>query len=205
MQIAAQAALNLKDKRAADGRLEKSLRNVVESADRCNEIMKNLRRFVGEQNTERRSRDLNEIIHRAAQSTRAFCESRNARIEWAPRRDLPPLAMNGLEIELLLVNLIHNAAQASAADGRVAIHTDRAPGSVRLTVRDNGPGISEEAAQRAFEPFYSTRHREGGMGLGLSIAYGIVADHGGSIRIDGHPGKGTAVEVELPAANGDAA
>ena len=205
LQIAAQAALNIKDKQAADGKLEKSLRNVVESAARCTEIMKNLRRVAGGQNTERRSRDLNEIVHRATRSTRAFCESRNARIEWTPRRDLPPLAMNGLEIELLLVNLIHNAAQASAADGRVTIRTDRTPGSVRLTVRDNGPGISEEAAQRAFEPFYSTRHGEGGMGLGLSIAYGIVADHGGSIRIDGHPGKGTAVEVELPAANGDAA
>ena len=205
LQIAVQAALNIKDKQAADGKLERSLQNVVESATRCNEIVENLRRFVGGQNTEKRSCDLNEIIHSVAESTRAFCEDRDTRIEWAARQDLPPVMMNGLEIELLLVNLIHNAAQASTAAGQITIQTDRIPGSVRLVVQDNGLGISEQAKQRAFEPFYSTRQGEGGMGLGLSIAYGIVVEHGGSIRIDGRPGAGTKVTVELPIASGEAA
>ena len=198
LQIAAQAALNMKDNPAADGKLEKSLRNVVDSAIRCDNIVKNLWRFVGGRNTERRSRDLNEIIGRAAESARDFCESHNTRIEWIEGQDLPPVAMNGLEIELLLVNLIHNAAQACEADGRITIRTQGTSDSVRLSVRDNGRGISEEAMQRAFEPFYTTRHGEGGMGLGLSIAYGIVADHGGSIRIDGRSDTGTTVQVELP-------
>ena len=205
LQIAAQAALNIKDKQAADGKLEKSLRNVVESAARCNEIMEKLRRFVGGQNTEKRSRDLNEIIRSAIESTRVFCEGQDTRIEWATRQYLPPVVMNKLEIELLLVNLIHNAAQASAAAGQIKIRTDRTPDSVRLIVQDNGPGVSEQAKQRAFEPFFSTRQTEGGMGLGLSIVYGIVVDHGGLIRIDGRPDKGTTVTVELPIANGDAA
>ena len=182
LQIAVQAALNIKDKQAADGKLERSLQNVVESATRCNEIVEKLRRFVGGQNTEKRSRDLNEIIQRAAESTHAFCEDRDTRIEWDARQDIPPVMMNDLEIELLLVNLIHNAAQASTAAGQITIRTDRIPGSVRLVVQDNGLGISEQAKQRAFEPFYSTRQGEGGgMGLGLSIVYGIVVDHGGSI------------------------
>ena len=188
----------MKDNPAADGKLEKSLRNVVDSAIRCDNIVKNLWRFVGGRNTERRSRDLNEIIGRAAESARDFCESHNTRIEWIEGQDLPPVAMNGLEIELLLVNLIHNAAQACEADGRITIRTQGTSDSVRLSVRDNGRGISEEAMQRAFEPFYTTRHGEGGMGLGLSIAYGIVADHGGSIRIDGRSDTGTTVQVELP-------
>ena len=202
LQIAAQAALNIKDKRAADDKLERSLQNVVESATRCNEIVEKLRRFVGGQNTKKRSRNLNEIIHNATESTRAFCASRDTRIEWVERKDLPLVVMNGLEIELLLVNLIHNAVQANTAAGQITIQTYRIPGSVRLIVQDNGLGISEQTKQRAFEPFYSTRQGEGGMGLGLSIAYGIVVDHGGSIRIDGQPGMGTKVTVELPIASG---
>ena len=205
LQIATQAALNINGKQATGGKLERSLRNVVESAARCNEIVGKLRRFIGGQNTEKRPRDLNEIIHGVTESTRAFCEGRDARVEWTARQDLPPVTMNGLEIELLLVNLIHNAAQASAAAGQITIRTDRTPASVRLIVQDNGLGISEQARQRAFEPFYSTRQDEGGMGLGLSIAYGIAVDHGGSIRIDGQPGKGTTVTVELPITSGDAA
>ena len=205
LQIAAQAALNIKDKQAADGKLEKSLQNVVESAARCNEIVEKLRRFVGGQNSEKRSRDLNEIIRSAVESTGAFCESQDARIDWITRQDLPPVVMNNLEIELLLVNLIHNAAQTSAAAGQITIRTDRTPDSVRLIVQDNGPGVSEQTRQRAFEPFYSTRQTKGGMGLGLSIAYGIVVDHSGSIRIDGQPGKGTTVTVELPVANANVA
>ena len=205
LQIAAQAALNMKDKGDADGKLEKSLRNVVESAGRCDEIVKNLRRFVGGQNSDRESRDLNEIISHAVESTSAFCESHNVRIKWTARQDLPSMTMNCLEIELLLVNLIHNAAQACEAGGQIKIETNPSPSSVRLTVRDNGCGISEKAAQHAFEPFYSTRHGEGGMGLGLSIAYGIVVDHGGSIHIDGRSGTGTTVAVELPTVERDVA
>ena len=205
LQIAALAALNNKDEGVSNGKLERSLRNVAESATRCNEIVKKLQRFVGGQNTERQSDDLNEVIRRATESTRAFCENQNARIEWTAQQDLPPVAMCGLEIELLLVNLIHNAAQAGEAGTQITICTHRTPDSVGIAVRDNGPGICEETAQRAFEPFYSTRHSEGGMGLGLSIAYGIVVDHGGSIRIYGQPGEGTTVEVELPATHGDAA
>ena len=198
LQIAAQAALNMRDNRDTDRKMERSLRNVVDSATRCDKIVKDLWRFVGGKNTERRSRDLNEIIVRAADSTRAFCDSHNASIEWIERKNLPPILMNGLEVELLLVNLIHNAAQACETRGIVTIFAEPTSDSVRLTVRDNGSGISEEAMGRAFEPFYTTREKEGGMGLGLSIAYGIVADHGGSIRIDGKPGQGTTVQVELP-------
>ena len=145
--------------------------------------MEKLRRFVGGQNTERQFRDLNEIIRSAAESTRAFYEAHGTRIEWAARQDLPPVAMNGLEIELLLVNLIHNAAQASVVAGQITIQTDRTPGSVRLIVQDNGLGISEQAKQRGFEPFYSTRQGEGGMGLGPEYR---LRHRRGPRRIDPH-------------------
>lgn len=198
LQIAAQAALNMKDSSAADGKLEKSLLNIVVSAARCDEIVNNLRRFIGGQNSEKESQDLNEIISRTVESTRPFCESHNTHISWAAKQNLPNVAMNSLEIELLLVNLIQNAAQACGTNGQIMICADTEPDLVKLTVQDNGLGISEETKQRAFEPFYTTRQSKGGMGLGLSIVHGIVVDHGGSISIEGQPDKGTTVTIELP-------
>ena len=205
MLTSAHAAFNLKDKPDEGDKLARSLKNVVDSATRCNEIVDKLRKFAGRQQSEQQSGDLTEIIRSAAESTRAFCADHNALVELAIQQDLPPLSINAVEIELLLINLIHNAAEAAASAVQIKIRAEQIPNAVRLTVQDNGPGISEEVKQRAFEPFYSTRHDKGGMGLGLSIAHGIVADHNGSIRIDGEIGKGTTVTVELPFAQLSAA
>jgi signal transduction histidine kinase len=200
----AQAALILKDKASHGEKLAKSLQNMVDSATRCNEIVDKLRVFAGGQSTEKKPCDLNEIVRSAAESSRTSCASDHAHIELAVQRNLPPVPMNAVGIELLLVNLIHNAAQAGEAV-QITIRTEQTRDGVRLTVEDNGRGINEDAKRRAFEPFFSTRHDQGGMGLGLSIAHGIVADHNGSIHIDGEPGKGTTVTVELPIATPDRA
>lgn len=184
LMTAAQAAQNVKDKQDASDKMGRILQNLLNSATRCNEIVDKLRKFVGGQNIERRSSDLNEVIRSAVESTQAFCESHNARIEWAVEQGLQPVVINAVEIELLLMNLIQNAAQSGETAERITIWTEETSDAIRVTVQDDGPGISEEAKQHAFEPFYSTRYGEGGTGLGLSIAYGIVDDHGGSIRID---------------------
>ena len=196
----AQAARNLKDRPDSDEKLKQSLQNVVDSAMRCNEIVDKLRAFGGGRPAEMQASNLNEVARNAVESSRAFCESRQARIELALQDDLLQVMISSVQIEMLLVNLICNAAQAAETGVLITIRTERTRDGVRLAVQDNGRGISEEAKRRAFEPFYSTRHNEGGMGLGLSIAHGIVVNHLGSINIDGAVGKGTTVTVELPAA-----
>ena len=69
---------------------------------------------------------------------------------------------------------------------------------IRISVEDDGPGMTVEQRQRAFDPFYSTRQKQGGTGLGLSIAHGIVEGHGGKIEIADDTGQGTTVTVDLP-------
>ncbi len=170
LMTAAQAAQNVKDKQDASDKMGRILQNLLNSATRCNEIVDKLRKFVGGQNIERRSSDLNEVIRSAVESTQAFCESHNARIEWAVEQGLQPVVINAVEIELLLMNLIQNAAQSGETAERITIWTEETSDAIRVTVQDDGPGISEEAKQHAFEPFYSTRYGEGGTGLGLSIA-----------------------------------
>jgi signal transduction histidine kinase len=74
--------------------------------------------------------------------------------------------------------------------------------TVRITVEDSGSGIPPEVLSRAFEPFFTTRAFSGGTGLGLAIARRIAGNHGGSIRLESEPGRGTRAIVELPARTG---
>lgn len=199
LMTAAQAARNVMGKQAvSNDKLEKSLQNVVKSATRCDEIVVKLREFAGMQMNDKHLCDLNALVDRAAESARGFCEVQDAQIEVDAAPGLPSVRLNAVAIELLLMNLIHNAAPPGTKGILIKIRTEQSNNKVRMIVEDNGAGISEEVIEHAFEPFYSTRQNEGGMGLGLSIAHGIVDDHQGSIHIAGKTNKGTTVTVALP-------
>jgi two-component system sensor histidine kinase HupT/HoxJ len=101
------------------------------------------------------------------------------------------------------MNLRQNASDAAGADDRVAelsIDCGVAGDRVRMTLRDNGPGIPEEYLSRIFEPFFTTKPVGKGTGLGLSISYGIVEQHGGTLVARNHPDGGAEFVLELPAA-----
>lgn len=107
------------------------------------------------------------------------------------------LAVDEHQIEQLLMNLLLNAAQASAAAGaRVQLRSAVDGEEVVIAIRDQGQGMDEETRRRAFEPFFTTKAR--GTGLGLSICQRIVSAHGGAMRLESEPGRGTLVEVRLP-------
>ena len=80
--------------------------------------------------------------------------------------------------------------------------TEPLPDYVRLTVQDDGAGITEEQRQHIFEPFYTTREKQGGTGLGLSIAHGIVRGHGGTIDVESELDEGTTITISLPRTGG---
>jgi PAS domain S-box-containing protein len=98
----------------------------------------------------------------------------------------------------VFVNLVTNAAQAIPPGRRVTLRIAAAEGAVRAAVEDEGAGMDEETARRAFEPFFTTRPGVG-IGLGLPIVQGIVERHGGTVALETAPGRGTTVTVTLPA------
>jgi two-component system, OmpR family, sensor kinase len=150
--------------------------------------------------------DLLAVADDAVHDTRAVAPDRAVRLE-VGHADPPPV-VTGDEPRLrqLLSNLLGNAVRhtprGTPITVRVATAADR--GSVRLTVSDEGPGMTAEQAARAFERFYRVdpaRGRvDGGSGLGLAIAAALVAGHGGTIGIETTPGHGASVRVELPLA-----
>ncbi len=93
-------------------------------------------------------------------------------------------------------NIIANAIEAISRKGEIAITVGRRDRRLTVAIRDSGPGMSKETLDRIFDPYFSTK--DSGTGLGLPIAKKIIEEHGGTIRVEGEPGKGTTVTVELP-------
>jgi two-component system NtrC family sensor kinase len=116
--------------------------------------------------------------------------------------DLPWVSMDSNQMKQVLLNLVHNALQAMPTGGQLEIKSESAmrnqrPG-VMVSVCDSGVGIPPAEQARIFEPFYTTKGNQGGTGLGLSVTYGIVTDHGGQIDLESQPGVGSKFMVWLP-------
>ena len=103
---------------------------------------------------------------------------------------------DGDSLKQLLLNLILNGFQAMADGGVLAVRTDISGGRPCLSVSDTGPGIEEADQEKIFEPFFTTM--DSGTGLGLPIVHRIVLDHGGDIRLESTPGKGTTFTIRFP-------
>ena len=115
-------------------------------------------------------------------------------IDIAP--DLPPVLADEGAIVSALINLLDNSVEATEAPGRIEARARRRDGELELTVSDSGRGIPAADRDKLFQPYFSTKGR--GTGMGLAIAQRIVADHGGSIRVEDNEPRGTRFVVNLP-------
>ena len=113
--------------------------------------------------------------------------------------DLPHVRASARHLQQVFLNLLTNASQAIGPSGAIRVRTARAGHGVEVRVEDDGCGIAPEALDRVFDPFFTTKSVGEGTGLGLAICYEIVRSHGGDIRIESTPGRGTRVDVFLPA------
>lgn len=114
---------------------------------------------------------------------------------------LPTVAVGGHRLTQAVLNLVVNAVEAMPDGGDIWIEAESLPGGrlVRLSVRDNGPGMPEDVRQRALDPFYTTKKRGLGTGLGLSLVRGVAKSAGGSVEIASEPGRGTCITLSLQA------
>jgi PAS domain S-box-containing protein len=142
--------------------------------------------------------DLNHIIRETGELLeRTLGADIRVVLDLAP--DLRPVHADRSKMEQVLLNLIMNARAAMPSGGVLQLQTRDDNDRVVLCVSDNGRGMEPEVVRRAFEPFFTTRPKGQGTGLGLATAYGAVTDAGGTIDIDSMVGIGTTIRVELPA------
>jgi len=149
-------------------------------------------------------RDVNasRLLSQAKETFRQIAAEKKVQFEVdAPTPDLALRADEDRAAQVL-GNLLGNAFKFTPAGGRVALNVSRSDGEARFQVTDTGPGLSEEQIGRLFEPFWQGRPGDRrGVGLGLTIARGIVEAHGGRMWVDGTPGKGSTFSFSLPLAS----
>jgi PAS domain S-box-containing protein len=201
-----------------DARLGKYLERSRHSAQRARELIGQMLTFSRGQRGERRPVDLVELVRDACKLLRSTLPS-TIELHQSMERDVPMLRLDPVQVEQVVLNLCINARDAMRGTGAIRIGV-RAPARVtgvcascrrkvdgryvELFVRDNGPGIPAEVMDRMFEPFYSTKEAGHGSGMGLSLAHGIVHEHGGHILVDSLLDDRTKFRVLLGATEGHA-
>ena len=188
-----------------DGSLTTSQRESVDvikaEALRAAQVVKDLLAFARRSEPQREPLDLNALVGRTLRMRGYQLSSNNVGVELALAPELPAVIGDARQLQQVCLNLLTNAIQAMATigGGTLAVAT-RADGSrVILEMRDSGPGIPEAARDHIFEPFFTTKKEGEGTGLGLSVSYGIVAAHGGTIELADTTAAGTTFRMSLPA------
>ena len=162
------------------------------------DIVGNWRDFARLDEAEFKEIDLNAALRSTLEIARYELKKKEIRLETG-FQELPPVLCHPGKINQVFLNLLMNAVQACALGGALALRTRAVPGEgVEVEVEDNGCGITAEHVPHIFEPFFTTKPVGQGMGLGLSVSYGIIRDHGGSIAVDSTPGRGSLFRVRLP-------
>lgn len=183
--------------------LNDDVRNIESAAQRAKQIVSQMLTFAREQEDVRGPVDVLLLIERVAQSSRSRLEQGQIALRVQLPSELPSVWGDAYQLEQVLDNLLHNAAQALLDNAQplrqISIIASTNDTRVRICVVDNGPGIAPQVLPRIFDPFFTTKEVGHGTGLGLSLVYGIVDKHGGTIYAESVIGHGATFTVELPA------
>ncbi len=170
---------------------------VLRQTERISLITQNMLAFARKQNLHRGTVRLNALLEEILAQAGHLAPLGAVRIERRLDPQLPPIEGDSERLRQVFINIIVNALQAMAGSGTLTV-ASRADGvQVEVAVGDSGPGIPRELREKIFDPFFTTRGN--GTGLGLSVSYGIVQAHLGSIAVESEAGRGSTFRIRLPA------
>jgi two-component system, NtrC family, sensor kinase len=186
-----------------DSPVREDLQIIADQSDRIAKIINSLLDTVRPQAPVARSCDVAPVLDPLVRLFESAARARGVTLTSAADSGTPSIRADTGQLQQVVSNLVMNALEATPRGGRVSISvgpaTEGARPGVRIAVADTGSGIGPDALPHVFEPFFTTKPRGQGTGLGLAISRDIVVEHGGEIRVETEEGRGTTVEIWLPA------
>lgn len=176
--------------------LGESLDVLEEEIERLNNIVSDYLFAVRPQDARPMRANLNELIRELVQFLRYEMEEARVRVLPVLSASIPPIPLDEGAMKRALLNLIKNAIIAMPNGGELKLETRKEQDSIIIIVSDTGEGIPEELQGKVFEPFFTTR--DTGSGLGLTVVYKVIKEHGGDLQMDSHPDRGSTFQITLP-------
>ncbi|MEJ2639262.1 MAG: ATP-binding protein [Desulfosarcinaceae bacterium] len=186
------------------------IERILKDAQRCRDTVRELLEFARQNRQFMKPQGINQSLERTLRLLENQTLMQNIRIEKRLSENLPPVMADAHQLNHMFMNLIINAAQAMKGKGRLSIETRLNTGArtVEIVIADSGTGIPQDHIDHIFEPFFTTKAEGEGTGLGLSVVYGIVENHQGTIRVVNAPpesgGTGAIFTITLPLTSEDA-
>lgn len=181
----------------AESQVAGDLREILKASTRANELTRRLLAFSRRQVTQPRNVDVNALVLEIRSLAERLLRA-DIRLDTILGDGLPPVRLDPVQFEQVLVNLIVNARDAMPNGGVVSLRTRQEAGGLLVEVSDTGTGIPVEHQPRIFEPFFTTKDVGKGSGLGLATCYAIVQQAGGRIEFTSTAGQGTTFRILLP-------
>lgn len=191
--------LTIKDEFKDNKKLIELANSALYSVDRCGTITKRLLNFARHLDVKVQQVNIDEVIKDVLGFLSKEADYRSIKVSVNVSRNIPEFECDRGKLQQIFLNIVNNAFAAVKDGGKIDITAKReGAGLISVTFTDNGYGILKSDLERVFEPFFSTKTKQGGTGLGLSITYGLVQELGGSIGVQSEVGKGTSFVVILP-------
>jgi len=181
-----------------------NIEKIIKESNRCRLIVKSLLDFARQSRPVFDRVDVNSVVVEALDNIRRERIFENIAVARNLDEDLPPVMADGSQIQEVFENIIRNAAEVLDGSGELTITSRRVRDddgnpAVEVLFEDTGPGIPDDRLDRIFDPFYTTKAKGHGTGLGLAVSAGIMERHNGSITVRNRPQGGAAFSVRLPA------
>jgi two-component system NtrC family sensor kinase len=188
----------LKTEIPPESKRRKILELSLSETQRLAEMLRSMLSFSKPEEEKRRPVKMNDLIGGILLVMDKQMKESNIKVETAFDDEIPEIMASTNQMRQVLLNIFKNAKEAMPKGGILTVRTNRENRHVLIHIQDTGVGIPEGIRNKIFEAFFTTKQKVKGVGLGLSVCYGIVKDHGGEIRVESEEGKGTTFTICLP-------
>src|SRR4030043_1040400 len=182
---------------------ERKRRRILELSlseiQRLSEMLRNMLSFSKPEEEKRKPIKIDELIEGILLVMEKQMKESNIQVQVSFDPDTPEIMASTNQMRQVMLNILKNAKEAMPRGGTLFVRTSKKDHRVLIHIQDTGIGISEEIKDKIFDAFFTTKQKVKGVGLGLSVCYGIIKNHGGEIKVESEVGRGTTFIISLPA------